>query len=454
MRYASLEVVQKACQIAGASAAFACVLGAATAHASVVPVREESDAPGARVIPDVTRPASVGWTRACSLVRPLCVHAEPGAGAEPVAALGALERAWDVLTGALALPAPDPDRTTGAVDAYLTDAPGSETHVAMRDPIAHVDRASAWLRIDARLRGCALDHEAARALARASQLRAAPALDPSTAEAQAAALARLATPCAAGFVDGVDVFQAEAARPIADRLPREAPALGRAYARGSQLFWWWLDAGWGVGPGDVLRATWSLAATVTPPLATRWTAEPDAFDVLRATFKGARGTGASVDDVLVDFAVSRAFLGDDERHLGEAAALAGLRPPLAQDVPWPVSPRRFASPSSGVGPTGAVYLRIARAGAAPGARLRVELSWEEHARMRWVAVKTAGGKETARIPVGGTDRGTEAQGTLAELDGTDAILLVGVGLGDWTEPFDPEGAEWEPHGWLVTIAAE
>jgi hypothetical protein len=56
--------------------------------------------------------------------------------------------------------------------------------------------------------------------------------------------------------------------------------------------------------------------------------------------------------------------------------------------------------------------------------------------------------------IGGQDKGTEAQGTLVDLDGTDAVVLVGVGLGDWTEPFDPEGAEWEPHGWLATIAAE
>jgi hypothetical protein len=457
MRSRSLEVVKTTCQIAATAAALGISLlepFAGPARASVVPVREENDTPGERIVPEERRPSAAAWPRTCSLSRPLCVHAAPAAGADAIAALGALERAWDVLTGALALPAPDADSVTRAVDVYLTDAPGSEAHVATRDPIAHVDRASAWLRLDARARGCGLEHEATRAIARASQLRAAPALDPSTAEAQASALARLAVPCAGGLVDGVDTFQAEAARPIADRLPREPATLRRAYPRGAQLFWWWLDAGWGVGPADVIRSTWALAATVTPPIAHRWTAEPDAFDILRSTFKGEPGSGLSVDDVLVDFAVSRAFVGDDERHLGEARGLSGLRPPLTWDVPWPSAPRRLASPTTGVGPTGAAYVRIARSGAAPGARLRVELAWEEHARMRWIAVKTRGGQETARIPIGGQDKGTEAQGTLVDLDGTDAVVLVGVGLGDWTEPFDPEGAEWEPHGWLATIAAE
>jgi hypothetical protein len=74
--------------------------------------------------------------------------------------------------------------------------------------------------------------------------------------------------------------------------------------------------------------------------------------------------------------------------------------------------------------------------------------------MRWVALKLGSdGREKARIPIASHDRTTIANLTLAELDETAQVLLVGVNCGDW-QPFDPQDREWSPHAWVATLAAE
>jgi hypothetical protein len=44
--------------------------------------------------------------------------------------------------------------------------------------------------------------------------------------------------------------------------------------------------------------------------------------------------------------------------------------------------------------------------------------------------------------------------TLVDFDGVDRILLVGTNVGDPAYAFDPDEASWEPHSWLLTVAAE
>lgn len=74
--------------------------------------------------------------------------------------------------------------------------------------------------------------------------------------------------------------------------------------------------------------------------------------------------------------------------------------------------------------------------------------------MRWVVVKLdARGSEMSEMVIPSLDRGTDAQLTVMELDGVDSVLLVGVNLGDPKWAFDPDDGVWEPHGWMVTVAA-
>jgi hypothetical protein len=189
----------------------------------------------------------------------------------------------------------------------------------------------------------------------------------------------------------------------------------------------------------------------------RWVNEPDTFDVLRSTFKGALATGGTVDDLWLDFGVARAFLGnaDDGLHLPELRTLdSAARIPFDWELAWPTTPRRLLARVP-VHPTGASYVMIRHAGARAGARLRVELEWEQHAFFRWAFVKLdAAGKELGRVLIPTKERATEAQMTLVDLDGVDRVMLVGVNVGDPAYAFDPDDEVWEPHGWVLTVAEE
>jgi hypothetical protein len=118
----------------------------------------------------------------------------------------------------------------------------------------------------------------------------------------------------------------------------------------------------------------------------------------------------------------------------------------------------------GLAPLGATYIVIACEGAPPGAGLRIEAVWEEHAKMRWAVVKVdREGKVRAELPITSLERGTEAQKSIVGLEGVSELVVVGVNLGEPRQPFDPddgprreaqEQVVWEPHGWLLTVAQE
>jgi hypothetical protein len=123
-------------------------------------------------------------------------------------------------------------------------------------------------------------------------------------------------------------------------------------------------------------------------------------------------------------------------------------------VPWPVQPRRLASPEP-VAPTGASYVLVDHAGAPAGAKLRLEAQWEDYGRMRWIVVKLdAAGHAVAEMPITSLERTPRASMTVESLDATDRILVVGVNVGSTERAFDPGDGEWEPHGWLLTLEAE
>ena len=80
---------------------------------------------------------------------------------------------------------------------------------------------------------------------------------------------------------------------------------------------------------------------------------------------------------------------------------------------------------------------------------------EEHAKMRWAALKLDGaGHERGEVIVPSVDRGTRAQQSVVELDGVARVLFVGTNTGDPFRAFDPSDETLEPHGWQVSLAAE
>ncbi len=413
-----------------------------------------------------TRPVFPGEVSACSFRQPLCVHARRGTPPRRVLdTVASAEQAWEIATAGLMLPPPDIDLVTGAFDVYLVkDAPGgADAELGARDALASFDRATAFMILaESAGEGCARDALVARETARAILWRTAPATDATTARAETAYLARLIVPCALEDLAGVDTFQAHPEASLASPLdpPEGAPSAGDRdvdYAFGASLFYWWLDWSFGNSPASIVRALWALAPTRTPAGSASWADRPNGFDVLRTSFKNSLTTGSTLDDLLLDFAVARAFVGSasDGDHMPETRSLGdAARVHADWEIGWPAQPRRLAS-GRGVEPTGAAYVVIDCSSAPKGARLRIEAQWEEDAKLRWAAVKLdSAGHEKASLAIPSAERATEAQITVVDLEDVAKVLLVGTNAGDPLDPFDPNDGAWEPHGWIVSVAAE
>lgn len=409
------------------------------------------------------KPSLARETKACSMRLPLCVHAPPTMpGSTILGVLASAERAWDALSGPLGLHTPDGDLHDLAYPIYIVPRAlvPATTQLTARDMRSRIDRARSQSVFDqsaVMAPGCRRDALVTREMARAFMYRQTPATAEAIADAQTAYLAQLIEPCTLAF-EGAEDAQAFQSRPDLPICTAEVPETSSqsSFRRGASLFWGRIDWAYARGPGALITASWALAPTMTSPLQTRWNDEPDAFDVLRTSFKGALTTGSSLSDLLVDTAIARAFMGsaDDGLHHPETrtqGAAARIRPDW--DLPWPKSSRRVA-PRTPVAPTGASYLVIHREGAGE-ARLRVEIAWEEHALFRWAFVKIdATGREIGRVMIPTSDRATEAQMTLIDFDGADRVMLVGANVGDPAYSFDPDDEVFEPHSWLVTIAEE
>jgi hypothetical protein len=331
--------------------------------------------------------------------------------------LDALERAWEAGV-VLGVPLPS------SFDAYVSSG-ASHSAISDRDSIRHYDYARAFSVLDARVpAGCSRDFDAARELYAASALSVAPAIDDGSLRAESAALAHLAVPCAS--VD-VSAFQSRADLALADPDVNAAP------------FFSWVDDGFGKEPGHALAATWALAPTKTIG-DEHFSAEPDVFDVLRESLKGASGPGSTFEDAIAAFSVDRLSLTSPVR--------------FDWDITWPKSARALASPLP-ISPTGATYVRIDAASRRAGARLRVDASWEEHAKMRWSVVKLdAHGAALAQWEAKAAPKATEAHVQIVDTDGAASFVIVGANVGYWLTPFDPDESPWEPHGWLLTVAEE
>jgi hypothetical protein len=418
--------------------------------------------PGPSYVSAIRRPDERGDAAACSFRRPVCVHARHGLS--PAIVLGALtdlERASALLVETLGLPAPLADGRAGgtpAFDLYLvparsTQLGGAPVVTARDDPDpAPLDRASAFalLREDAPP-GCVRAQWVTRALASASGFGIDAGEAPALRDGNAAYLAELVTPCGTVSTELIDEFQAYPERALT--------APGRSGFAGGMAFAWYLDASLGSAmPGIVPTGLAVIAGQRTKAGSWRWENEPDLYDALRSTLKS-RSPPATLADFWIEFAVARLFMGsrDDGVHFPETA-FAGSAGRVRFDwrVPYRSLPRRL-SPERPIDPTGATYVWIDLEGAPPKARLVFRAEWEAPVPFRWALVRIgADGAEASRVLVTPQQKATSAEKNLDALEGLSGVVVVGVNVGDLAldDPFDPDHAPYEPHSYVLTIAAE
>ncbi len=423
--------------------------------------------------------------RACSFHEAVCVWGRAGDEPTSRAVLAHAEAAFAGLHGPLRMARPEPGQLTGAFDLILVDGEvEGEIVLDERDPRSPLDRGGGYGRLSRRLdRGCALQVAVTRLVVRGLLLRTAPGADEGSAQAEAQAVTELLVPCAPVRATAAYLtFQEHPERALVSRVAGESggrfealhePALwglrtvddrvddraGAPQAVGTALFYRWLDRGYGTEPGAVLRGLIALRAHKTPPGSVRWVNEPDAFDVLGKSFAGSLFEGSKLEDLLLEFALSRAHFGPEApggvQASGASAAL-GDAPPVRVDwdVPWPATPRRLA-PAYPLEPTGASYVVVHTAGAAPGARLRVEAAWEDHAKLRlgFMRIDKAG-RELSRGRIANPPSAREAQMSIADLDQTERVVIVVTNAGDPSFHFDPDDVVFEPHSYGLIIAPE
>jgi hypothetical protein len=425
---------------------------AAPAHAGDAGAPEVPPPTGRDVAPVRLRPdAAAVPVVACSFdpATPVCVHA--AASIHPAAVLATLADAEHALGAyaALGLPRPLSDDDLGgssAYDVYLVR--GAEPPATTIDLVARgepIDRASAFsvLPPPSARSGCEAARDVAHAIADAIAFRFDAGIEAGALSMASSYLASLAAPCESAELAAIDDFQ---------RAPERELAGGAMGALdGSLLFPWMLDDLYGASRPVILSLV-AIARQKTPPGSWQWNNEPDVFDALRATLKA---TGSSLDALLLDFAIARAFVGSrsDGAHLSDVARFgAAGRVRFEWSLPYGSLPRRVA-PGAPIEPTGATYLWVDLAGAPKGASVTFAADWELPVVFGWALVKVdANGAEVGRTVVTAPHGQTHVERTLEGLDGLAGLLVVGSNAGsmDRAEPFDPD-EPFVPHSYLVTI---
>ncbi len=395
-----------------------------------------------------------GGERVCSVSYPVCVHAFRGASPDTVlGALDALERAFERVTVGLELPAPLGDEGRGgsdALDLYL--APSDRTtpdyarvHVYPDTPRAGgFDRASGF---------CTALADPPELLERAATLCVGEALALAL-DAGETPDVRRAFATELWWITGFPTsFDFEAIDRV-QRRPREAIAARdlSPTSEGHALFLDYLADKLGVGgPGDLPTALLAASAQTTPAESRSWRNEPDWFDVLRHTLPPGE---AAMADLLGDFAVTRAFLGEreDGRHL-PALAWSGFfgAPHFDWVMPFSSLPRRVQL--SPLEPTGAAFVWVDLKGAPAGLTLGFRAEWEPPAEFQWELVEVGDSGEQTRLRVPFQERETLAEARLVNVHDARAIIVVGTHLErvDADHPFDPDVAPFEPHGASVYL---
>jgi hypothetical protein len=289
-----------------------------------------------------------------------------------------------------------------------------------------------------------------RALASAIGWRIDAAEDPVVRESNAAYLAEIVAPCGVVTNELVDDFQSHPERALT--------SAGAAGSASSMALSWYLDlALGGARPGSVPIGLGVIAAQRTPATSWLWNNQPNLFDALRGTLK-ARTPPISIDDLWMELSIARLFMGtrDDGVHFAESA-MAGAFGRIRFD--WSLAyaslPRRV-SPERPIDPSGSTYIWIDLSGAPKGAGLAFHLEWEAPVPFRWALLRIdQNGFEASRVMITPQQKASSAEKNLDALDGLAGVALVGVNIGDLRidDPFDPDAMPYEPHGYVVTVAA-
>ncbi|WP_281326222.1 hypothetical protein [Polyangium sp. 6x1] len=354
---------------------------------------------------------------------------------------------------ALGLPLPLPDDARGGdarYDIYLDE--GALPPSTVPDGIATGD---AWDRAAAfsvlpppdPAAGCAFDADLTRALAHASALRLDAGAEPSAIAMASSELAATIVDC--GLVDAaaVDDFQRAPERALTALASPDEPS-------GAFLFARFLDENYGTGvPSGVLWGLLAVAGQRTEPSALHFANEPDVFDALRSN---ARARDKPFEDLLLDFAIDRAFVGSrsDGGHLADVERFGDFgRVRFEWSVAYDSLPRRLA-PLRPIESTGTTYLWLDLQGAPEDAEITFAADWELGVFFHWALVKIdRAGAEVGRVVLAGINGATHADRTIRDLRGLAGLLVVGVNAGsiDRSHPFDPDEGPDLPRAYTVTL---
>jgi len=404
---------------------------------------------GAQLAARTGRPS--GAPGGCSFRTPVCVHPGPGVPAETArAALGALERAHARLVRVMGLPAPLADDEGGGpeLDLYLRAGGERALRVEHGPALAtRFDEAPAFCVLSGVERSL-LERDASLCVAEAIGWRLDASATPHVRRAYATHLWLIS-----GAPSSLDLaaFDDVQANPQLAMVTRDRSA----YSEGAALFFEHLDRALGRAHAGVLAtALLAVSTDKTPPQLWQWDNEPDVMDVLRHTV----GTDPrSMADLLSELAVARAFLGDrnDGAHISVLDWLGSFgRVRFDWVLPFSSLPRRVA-PLLPIEPTGSMYLWLELDQVPPGSTLGFKAEWEPPVAFRWTLVRVGSdGRELGRVHPAFQERGTSAEQTLVNLEGSAGILVVGTNLGgvDLKRPFDPDVAPFEPHGCTVYLS--
>ena len=381
------------------------------------------------------RPHSVGAV--CSERVPVCVHArstEGGPGA--LAALGALEGAYQRVVLALGMPAPLADDGHGGSDAldWYVDVDDGEL-VTERDAVGAggFDRAAAFCMSGASSDEFLLERDATLCVGEAIAKRLAVGESATLQRAFATELWWLTGRITSLDVQAIDDAQAHPERALAGRS--STPYAGAAL---------WLDfmerARSSQASGGLVASLFAAAADNSAGGALQWNDEPDVFDVLRHSLDE---DSAKLATLFGQYAVSRAFLGDrdDGTHPPFGAWMGRFgRPSYDWVIKFSSLPRRVRA-SRPIEPTGIEMAWVDLDEVPLGVSLGFESEWEAPVAFRWTLISVdENGQEMARVDVPFQERGRSSEGRVVNLTGVRAVLAIGVNLGgvDLAHPFDPD----------------
>lgn len=343
---------------------------------------------------------------------------------------------------ALGLPQPLPDNHLGGDDRYdiylLRESTTPLTTADWMPAGSTWDRASAFTILTPPVSPFGCDSEAmvARALARAAVLGIDAGIEDSAMAIVESHVADIIADCAVTTTAAIDDVQRFPHRGIGFRHADEAS--------GDFLFGRYLDDTYGIGiPGGVLFSLLAVSSQRSPRDALHFANEPDLFDALRSN---TRARGKPIDDLLLEYAVHRAFVGSrsDDGHLVDVAKYGDAgRVRFEWAIAHATLPRRLA-PLRPIEATGATYLWVDLQGAPDDLDLGFVADWEAGVMFHWAIVKVdAQGIEMGSVSIAGIRGTTHAERSIVGLRGVAGLVIVGVNVGsiDRSQPFDPDELE-------------